>query len=465
MNNLFNKRAFQKRHQNGDRTGPITLLTPPLKSTLGLGVLIALGGSLWAIFARIPLNVQGTGILLPVSTINSSFSRAEGIAYWMFDRDIEPWHESAKQFIDRSEQFSDRDVAELAQNIILAAKKNPSRNNQTESSAQVFSELLNEDYDDQFRKRGRLLMWVHSNGQHEKLSSTFDQMNRTLRDIASQDKNIRAKQNILRQEAERRSAHLSEMKALEVKGYVTKTSVLQQEAHVDQLLSEMLSNQNELIQLQDKRNQSYQKLREELAEIIQEQMIFADRDIYISQVVPNDGQSVNKGDVLLRLSDDVVDEPEMVPLFLSNNEMAEVFPGMPALATPSGFKRSEVGGIRGRIKSVATLPSGIDEVVARVSVKSLAQMISRKEQTPTLAVLALERAGADSTPNSGGYVWSSKVNLPFPPTPGDRLDVEVTIRKVAPIELVIPAFRRWLGLSSPMAREDSPAAVSGKISE
>jgi hypothetical protein len=47
MTNLFNSRALQRRHRVGDHNGPITLLSPPLKATLALGVLIALGGGLW----------------------------------------------------------------------------------------------------------------------------------------------------------------------------------------------------------------------------------------------------------------------------------------------------------------------------------------------------------------------------------------------------------------------------------
>ena len=72
MTQLFNRRALQKRHRVGERTGPITLLTPPLRLTLLLGLAIAAGGGLWATLARIPITVQGTGVLLPVSTINSS---------------------------------------------------------------------------------------------------------------------------------------------------------------------------------------------------------------------------------------------------------------------------------------------------------------------------------------------------------------------------------------------------------
>ena len=74
MNQLFNDRALKQRHRSGDQNGPVTLLTPPLRATLGLGALIALAGGLWATFARIPVSVQGSGVLLPVSTINASLS-------------------------------------------------------------------------------------------------------------------------------------------------------------------------------------------------------------------------------------------------------------------------------------------------------------------------------------------------------------------------------------------------------
>ena len=134
-----------------------------------------------------------------------------------------------------------------------------------------------------------------------------------------------------------------------------------------------------------------------------------------------------------------------MPLFLSSKEMAQVFPGMPALATPSGYKRSEVGGIRAEVVSMAKIPSSLNDVTARIGVRSLAQVIIQREPAPTLAVLKLKRAPAEGSRNSGGYQWSSRGDLPFPPTPGDRLDVEITTRKVAPIELMLPALRRFFG--------------------
>jgi len=177
--------------------------------------------------------------------------------------------------------------------------------------------------------------------------------------------------------------------------------------------------------------------------------LFATRDVYLSQVIPNNGESVTQGQVLLELSDDDLTDPVVVPLFLSSKEMAQVFPGMQALATPSGYKRSEVGGIQAEVVSMGKLPSGREDVQARVGVRSLADVIMQKEPAPTLAVLALKRAKSSTGRNTGGYLWSSRGDLPYPPTPGDRLDVEVTTRRVAPIELVLPALRRFFGWSPP----------------
>ncbi|MEC9027930.1 MAG: hypothetical protein VX543_01855, partial [Cyanobacteriota bacterium] len=257
---------------------------------------------------------------------------------------------------------------------------------------------------------------------------------------------------ILREELARRSSYLAQMQSLESKGYVTRATILQEQAQVDNLRTQIYSNKNELIQLANQLDQSYQKLGNTLSNLINQEMIFASNDVYLTQVIPNNGESVSKGQVVLQLSDDSLKGPRLVPVFLGSKEMAQVFPGMDALATPEGYKRSEVGGIRGRVVSMAQVPSGLEDVSARVGLKSLAQVITNREPSPTLAVVALERTGKTSPFNSGGYRWSSKGDLPFPPTPGDRLSVQITTRHVAPIEMVLPSVRYFFGMSPP----DSP---------
>ena len=158
---------------------------------------------------------------------------------------------------------------------------------------------------------------------------------------------------------------------------------------------------------------------------------------------------VNQGDSLLSISEDPLVGAAYVPVFLGNKEMAQVFPGMQVLATPSGFRRAEFGGIVGRVISLEKMPSGEADITARVGSKALTDLILRREPSPTLAVVALQREQGNQYSNRGGYRWSSPSNLPFPPTPGDRLEVEITTRRVHPIQLVLPALRRFLGLAPP----------------
>ena len=453
MTQLFNRRALQKRHRVGERNGPITLLTPPLRLTLLLGLTIAAGGGLWATLARIPITVQGTGVLLPVSTINSSLSGVKGEVYWQFNRPAESWQTQALRFVQRPGDVSDAQAAALSSAVLLAGENVRQRrdvgNSSGLSSAKEFADNLRATFHGRRIASNTLLLWIQSSENHDRLQSALDNLERTLADDRDQVDNIAAKQQILNSERISRGSYLTQMRTLEEKGFVSRASILQEQAQVDHIRSQILNNNNELIRLRNQKAQAYQTLRNALAALIHQEMIFTEREVYLSQVIPNDGESVNQGQVVLKLSNDNLDNPILVPLFLSSREMAQVFPGMPALATPSGYKRSEVGGIRAEVISMAKIPSGLEDVTDRVGVESLAQSILRSEPAPTLAVMALQRSAGSGSANSGGYVWSSGGDLPFPPTPGDRLDVEITTRTVPPIALVVPALRRFFGWSPP----------------
>ncbi len=451
MTKLFSQRALQKRHHVGDRDGPVTLLTPPLRATLALGALIAISGSLWATLARIPVSVQGTGVLLPVSTINSSLSATDGAAVYMFNKPHRAWHDKARRFMHSPDQFSDQDVASLAREIYQASQSgmSVSADGARMTSSRRFARILEQKFKGLAVPKGRLLIWVHSSAELERLSSAIDQLQRVISNSEQEEANISSKQDILKREYESRFSYLENMKELASQGYVNRQTILNQQSQVANTMSQIHSNDTELIRISSRRDQAYQKLKGELANVISQQLIYAPKDVYLSSLIPNDGESVVRGKVLMELSDNQLDQPVMVPVFLSSKQRAQVFPGMEALATPSGYKRSEVGGIKGRVVSMANLPSGVDEVTARIGVKAMAQIIVSRHPSPTLAILALQRSGASDVTNSGGYQWSSNSELPFPPSPGDRLNVEITTRRVAPIALVLPAIRSFFGIAPP----------------
>jgi hypothetical protein len=455
MTQLFTQRALKNRHRVGDQNGPITLLTPPLRLTMLLGLLIAGGVGLWSILARIPISVRGTGVLLPVSTINRTLSGTSGSAHWVFNSPTVDWHRYALAFHRRPDQLSDAQVRALAAEVLQASEgvmktsKLARREGAGESIAERFTENMKDVLYGRLIPAGTLMLWIKSGVNQERLQSSLDQLRYTLRDNKAKEQNIIDKQQILELELKSRQSYLQQMLKLEAKGFVSTASILQEQGHVESIHSQILNNKNELISLSNQMNKACQNLRNELALFIDEEMIFAGRDVYLSQVIPNDGEIVSQGQAVLELSADDLNDISLVPLFLSSKEMAQVFPGMPAIATPSGYERSEVGGIRSEVVSIAKIPSSKDFVIARIGVESLAQEIMKLEPAPTLAVLKLKHERTKGARNTGGYEWTSRGNLPFPPTPGDRLEVEITTRKVAPIELVLPAMRRFFGWSPP----------------
>ena len=194
MTQLFTQRALHKRHRVGDRNGPVTLLTPPLRATLVLGGLIALGGGLWATLARIPVSVQGTGVLLPVSTINSSLSGTDGAAVYMFNRPKQKWQDQARLFLETPMRFNDRDMAQLAVDIYEASQPglHSAADNVDQTASLRFSESLKEAFNGLAVSKGRLLLWVQSSAELEQLSNAMDQLNRTLDKSDEVTKNIKS---------------------------------------------------------------------------------------------------------------------------------------------------------------------------------------------------------------------------------------------------------------------------------
>lgn len=466
MTQLFTQRALKNRRRVGDQNGPITLLTPPLRLTMLFGLLIAGGVALWSVMARIPISVRGTGVLLPVSTVNRTLSETSGTVHWIFNSQPAAWHRYALAFHRRPDQLSDAQVRSLAKSVLQASEgvmksRQISRSEEAgESIAERFTENMKDVLYGRSIRSGTLMLWIKSGVNQERLQSSLDQLRNTLRDNKAKEQNISNKQKILQRELNSRQDYLQQMLELEVQGFVSTASILQEQANVESIRSRILNNKNELIRLSNEMDKASQSLRNELALLIDKEMIFASRDMYLSQVIPNDGETVSQGEVVLELSSDDLNDISLVPLFLSSKEMAQVFPGMPAIVTPSGYKRSEVGGIRAEVVSMAKIPSSQDHVTARIGVESLAQEIMKLEPAPTLAVLKLKQAKAKGPHNTGGYEWTSRGDLPFPPTPGDRLDVEITTRKVAPIELVLPAMRRFFGWSPPQPPDAEAPATS-----
>ena len=441
MREIFETRALRKRRQTGGNSSAVRVLTPPLRLTLLFGLGLAGMAALWSVLSRVPVDVDGTGVLLPVGVLNSLRARVDGVAHWTFADSDYPWEQDALDFQRQPERFSDDEVLDLAQRILGSYIPSQTSN---DLAAQ-------RGYGPDYRKyqEGKLLMWLRSLSERQTLQKQVDELVAIGRQNRIQQATLEKKVNNLRLGVMRRQSYLKAMESLLAKGFVEKPALLQEQSEVDNLKSSLFETDDSLVKLQTEVLEQSIKLRQSLAQSISDGMIFADSDLFIRLIVPNDGAGVKSGDELMLISRKTLREPNQVPVFLSSAEAAQVNKGMKVLLTPVGFRRSEVGGILGEVVSISELPSSQAEVQSRIGVQSLANVITKREPSPTMAVIQLERSSHDRGGNRAGYVWNSNIDMPFPPKPADELTVTITTRRVAPIALVIPRLRRWFGFSPP----------------
>ncbi|MBW4619807.1 MAG: hypothetical protein KME17_10685 [Cyanosarcina radialis HA8281-LM2] len=114
----------------------------------------------------------------------------------------------------------------------------------------------------------------------------------------------------------------------------------------------------------------------------------------------------------------------------------EIQAGMPIQITPDTVHRERFGGAIATINSVSTLPVTQEEAVTIVGNRELVNYLWADGELKLEAIALLE---SDSATFSG-YKWSSGSGPKLKISPGMPTTSRITLREVAPISLILPAF-------------------------
>lgn len=458
MSSIFSQEALRRRRIPGDLAGPITLLTPPLRAAIAMGFVLIAAGVGWSAMARIPITVNAVGALLPVSTINTIPSRAEGKAIWSFNQEPRDWHQSAFAFSLSPEDFNLEQVVQLAESLLKDSDFTTSGNSiDVGNRSTQFVEKQRSLLGTQLPK-GRLILWIRSNSLEQRLTAALMQW-RSLQDSTTKKTdNLKIEINTLRRELVSRNQMLAKMRGIGTDVFSAAT-LLDEQANVDNLKVRILNVESQILVLDQEKTNGYLNLKNILSDFVNDELIFAEEPLYLYQVIPNDSEDVTAGEIVLKVSQDLVKSPSLVPVFVDNTDKGSVSAGMFALVTPIGFNRTEYGGIKGKVASVAPVPSTVDGMEARVGVKSIARSIEARMVAPTLVILKLEKSNSKEVINSGGYQWSTSTDLPFKPREASKINVEITTRYVSPISLVLPTVKKFFGFSRPDSLNSEPTAT------
>ena len=440
----------------------VRLISSPLRAAIIITLLISTGGLLWACFAKVPIYVDGFGLMIRRGNNRRLLSLTEGELHHNFNANGVVASERNRELFEISELGITKtaaQTAELAQQV-LALTDSPKLDRTGALSKEKIA-------------RGSLLSWVEAPAQWAALQDSLDAYQlseKTLRlteqELTAIDLALKKKINLLENEVETQTEFLETIRQLNARGYASRAKYLSQQTRVDAIRSEVLShqerlavNQAQLLQSRIAVDSAETELVKALRTYADYSLIFAKHDLFITDVLAPHLSEVRQNDAVLRVSRQALNKlPDQIPGFLSQAAAQQVRPGMKVLATPTGMSQAQYGGLVAKVTSVEVLPASLTEIRQSLGSEGEANEISNLIPQPILVTIQLEKDPKTNDSNKEGLKWSSAGRIPYPVREGDLLSLQITTQTVRPISLLIPWLRQFSGTSAPMLTPQSGEA-------
>ncbi|MBU1106672.1 MAG: NHLP bacteriocin system secretion protein [Candidatus Riflebacteria bacterium] len=383
----------------------------------GFLVFVILGLS-WGIYGRIPTTVSGTGILLSPEGVMNILSTSNGTLV----------------------SLKVKNEAVVKAGDLLAEIEHPELSKEISAAHQRLAELSK-------KKETSLLL------QKREKESVEQLIKMKLAAASDTVKNYEKQIVLARQKAE-------QQKDLIAKGLITRQALLETEKEIQSVEGQIRELRNQQKQVEaESMDLGNRQTREGMgvdAEIAEQtrsvEMLEKRRELNSKIYAPTDGRIVEimaaehsvitQGQPILSLESIKEGAKKLEAyLYIPMREGKQIQPGMNVQIVPGAVKRQEFGFVCGKIISVSPLPAtenGMQSVLGNLSlVRSL------MNSGPLIAIRA-ELLTDPASPS--GLKWSSGKGPELIINSGTSCDASVVTREQAPVTLVIPVLKEYLGL-------------------
>jgi HlyD family secretion protein len=388
---VFEAAALEHWQHGSDATRPIVFLPLPLRWTTASAAAVTLLAVAWALLARIPLQVHGTATIIPDQGINTLVAAGHGRLLYQ--------------------------VGGLGPTTLNLQQR---QNNQ----------LLER-------------FWLQSTQPQGSPADTHHQ----LAQLGVAALTAAGGQQLLLPEDLPSPQPVDRHQPADVVHYPAGTMLARvMDTQALQDLKADLLNQRQRRLTGDRRDRI-----DQLISSLNQTAVFApEGGFYLLAKFFRNGSLVTKGDELMSYTSQPPALPRVVPVFLDAASAQQVQQGMGVLLTPRGLSRAHHGGIPGRVVEVSMLPLLGDAVVGAAGSRALAATIARTVPAPYLAWIELQQAAprlCRQAMSRRCYRWSTGRLPPLPVKLGSLADVQITTGQQRPVNLVLPALSRSLGLA------------------
>jgi HlyD family secretion protein len=246
--------------------------------------------------------------------------------------------------------------------------------------------------------------------------------------------------------------------ALLADGIVTKQKTIEARQHVASLEAQIANFQAEIKELNAEEFSTHAKVDEgdadkqlrvqDLQRNVHE--VETELDLAENVVSPYDGEvlevkvstgaTIAAGEPLVSIQNDTQDLQVLV--YVSAEHAKNVKSGMEVKVMPATVKPEEFGFVKGKVAHVSDFPDTPAELMRNFENEVLVKALTQEGPVTELRV---EMERNPSSPS--GYQWSSPRGARVSISGGTLCAAEIVTRREAPISLVLPYFRRTLGLT------------------
>lgn len=481
---LFRREAMQQLASVGETDRLPSVVG--MRRWLGLVVLAALvvAAVVWSLAARVPVNVEGKGLMLHPGEVQIVQSNAAGqvvevraqanrrvqvgdVVVTLAQPELRRQLDEAGTRVDQLERFDQLQTRLDGQRLELEASLSRDRLAALDEASKELDDLIGEiDSQRQAFSDERRQRLTGMREKTEQLIATLRRQTELLRDLV--EKKLATQDSLAVAEGAEAEAALQlanielQVGELDLQDFTAKEQRLERDSRLSELRLQrkQVQLQQAELQQQTQRQQAERKLQLEAerqrvrsiqSQLEQQQSVRAAASGRVLEISVQPGQIVAPGARLALLStepDEADAVPQRVVAYMPLEHGKQVREGMTALVTPTTIERNRYGGILGRVRRVAAYASSREAAVA--SVGNLELLGAMAEGGGVLEIeVQLQRADTPS-----GYRWTS-AGPETPLTVGTAADVRVTVERRAPASFLLPWLR---GLVFGPDRRAAPAS-------
>ena len=444
-NSIFSAEALKAR-KTKSHSQPALFLRLPTKATVALVVASSLGALGWAVFAKIPIMVPGSAVVVNVNDIKPLVAQSSGRVLILTNAISKTRRGTDSQLY---KFYNNRTGNKISMQDLLAKTRltlNDSSPDTYNNQRKIVSNatILRDISDSTFNVvRMQAVAVIFNETARRSLEASFVEAERNYQNNIVRKKSIATRlvnqKSLLKQRQKISKAY----KNLEVVGATSELQFIEGESKVDNLKASIVQLENKIIKLKANNKELTNNLATKLSSYISETYVFSESQGYVTNISRGNNQIATEGDTILFFSHAPSSNiPSLIAGFIDDKYSNLIEPGMKVVATPLGVNKSQYGGIKGSIQSKLPFSVTNQKLATIVGLDSLGTM--SQSANPNLITVRLSK-----TYDGSGYRWTTKLVPESKTGVGDSLNLSVKVDEQSPLMMAVPIIKEYLGLEGP----------------